>query len=77
MLAKAKEFGMPAVAMTDTGNMFGALEYSCAASGDGIQPIIGCEFLVEAKQYFDKEEGDPYGEKNFCKLVLIAQHDEG
>lgn len=77
LLAKAKEFGMPAVAMTDTGNMFGALEYSCAAKDEGIQPIVGCEFLVEAKQYFDKEEGDPFGEKNFCKLVLIAQTDEG
>lgn len=77
MIAKAKELGMPAVAMTDTGNMFGALEYSSAAVGEGVQAIVGCEFLIEAKAYFEKEEGDIYGERNFCKLVLIAQTDEG
>jgi DNA polymerase III subunit alpha len=77
IVAKTKEFGMPAVAISDSGNMFGALEYSCAASSEGIQPIIGVEFLIEAKDYFDVEEGDPYGEKNFCKIILIAQTDEG
>ena len=77
MIAKAQEYGMPAVAITDTKNMCGALEYSCDASKNGIQPIIGIELLVEAKGYFEKEEGDPYGEKNFCKIVLLAATDEG
>ena len=38
---------MPAVALTDSGNLFGALEFSLAASKAGIQPIIGCQMLVK------------------------------
>jgi DNA polymerase-3 subunit alpha len=41
-----KQQNMPALAVTDTGNLFGALEFSVAASGDGIQPIIGCELGI-------------------------------
>jgi len=62
---------MPAVAITDSGNMFGALEFSCAASKEGIQPIIGSELLIEANKYFDKSESE------FCKIVLLAQNDVG
>jgi DNA polymerase-3 subunit alpha len=43
-LAKAQ--GMPAVAVTDTGNLFGALEFAEAASGEGVQPIVGCVLSV-------------------------------
>ena len=39
----AKRHGMPALALTDTGNLFGALEFSQAAAESGVQPIIGCE----------------------------------
>jgi DNA polymerase-3 subunit alpha len=39
----AKKNAMPAVAMTDTGNLFGALEFAIAAAESGVQPIIGCE----------------------------------
>jgi DNA polymerase III subunit alpha len=39
---------MPAVAVTDCGNLFGALEFSVAAAGEGIQPIIGCELGLRA-----------------------------
>ena len=38
-----KKHHMPAVAITDSGNLFGALEFSMATAGSGIQPIIGCE----------------------------------
>jgi len=41
--ALAKEYEMPAVAITDTSNMFGALEFSQYCSGAGVQPIIGCQ----------------------------------
>ncbi len=75
MIAKAKEYNMPAVAITDTGNMFGALEYSLAASKEGIQPIIGCELLLEADEFFDDSKSER--EKNFSKIVLLAQTDEG
>ena len=35
--------GMPAVAVTDSNNLFAALEFSVAAAGSGIQPIVGCQ----------------------------------
>src|SRR5258707_15680565 len=43
LVGLAKKHGMPALAITDTGNLFGALEFAQAASEAGIQPIIGCE----------------------------------
>ena len=41
--ALAREGGMPAVAITDTGNLFGALEFSQACAAKGVQPILGCQ----------------------------------
>src|SRR6201986_3109212 len=43
IVALAKDAGMPAAAITDTGNLFGALEFSQYCTGKGIQPIIGCQ----------------------------------
>ena len=77
MITKAKDLAMPAVAMTDSGNMFGVLEFSCAAKKEGIQPIVGSELLVEANGYFEKTGNFLDDEKNFCKIVLIAQTNEG
>src|ERR1700759_2172980 len=42
----AVEVGMPAVAITDTANLFGALEFSQACAAKGIQPIIGCQIAL-------------------------------
>src|SRR5437660_11690954 len=44
-LCKAER--MPAVAITDSGNLFGALEFATTCSAAGVQPIIGCEIAVE------------------------------
>ncbi|WP_137178623.1 DNA polymerase III subunit alpha [Roseomonas sp. AR75] len=44
--ALAKDDGMPAVALTDTANLFGALEFAQACAGKGIQPIMGCQFFL-------------------------------
>ncbi|NKC31368.1 DNA polymerase III subunit alpha [Falsiroseomonas selenitidurans] len=44
--ALARAAGMPAVALTDSGNLFGALEFSQACTGKGIQPILGCQFFL-------------------------------
>ena len=40
---------MPAVAITDTGNLFGALEFSLACAGAGVQPIIGCQMAIRCE----------------------------
>lgn len=43
LVQKTREMGVPAVAVTDTGNLFGALEFAITAKKEGIQPIIGCQ----------------------------------
>jgi DNA polymerase-3 subunit alpha len=64
--AMAREMGMPAVAMTDTSNLFGALEFSQYCTNAGVQPIIGCQLgLARTKQLAP----DP--------VVLLAQTKAG
>ena len=46
LMKKAAENGMPAVAMTDHGNMYGAIEFYQAAQKAGVKPIIGCEVYM-------------------------------
>ncbi len=49
LVALCLKHGMPAVAVTDTGNLFGALEFALAASKAGVQPIIGCQLGLRAE----------------------------
>ncbi len=46
LVSLAKADGMPAVALTDTANLFGALEFAQACAGKGIQPIMGCQLFL-------------------------------
>ncbi|MDE2028955.1 MAG: DNA polymerase III subunit alpha [Alphaproteobacteria bacterium] len=65
---------MPAVALTDKGNLFGALEFAQAASGAGVQPIIGCQIAVlrpEQATLKTMARGD------YDQLVLLAQNEQG
>ena len=48
--ALASEAAMPAVAITDSGNLFGALEFSQACTARGVQPIIGCQIGLAARK---------------------------
>ena len=50
LAALAREAQMPAVAITDTGNLFGALEFSQACVAKGIQPIIGCQLALDPRR---------------------------
>ena len=63
---------MPAVAMTDTNNMFAALEFSVTAAGEGVQPIIGCQVDV----CFDPPAPGE-APKAPAAVVLLAQTEEG
>ncbi len=90
LFPKAKEFGYEAVAMTDHGNMYGALNFYEKALAHGIKPIIGCEVYVAPRGIKDKSARssreaayhlvllakDNVGLKNLLKLVSIA-HLEG
>ncbi|WP_297285351.1 DNA polymerase III subunit alpha [uncultured Brachyspira sp.] len=76
LIDRAKELDMPAIAMTDHGNMFGAMEFFSEAKDKGIIPIIGCEVYVAPKTRFDKKL-DNSEEKSAMHLVLLAKDKEG
>ena len=70
LLRKAKEYQMPAIAMTDHGNMFGAISFYQQAYKQGIKPIIGCELYLAPRSRFDKN-GHHAGESARHLLVLV------
>jgi DNA polymerase III subunit alpha len=77
MATLAAKHGMPAVAITDTGNLFGALEFSDAMMEKAIQPIVGMSIKVD----FVEPDGNPQkqhvGVRQFQSLVLLAQNERG
>lgn len=74
----AKEHKMPAVAITDHGNMYGAMEFYWAAKASGIKPIIGCEVYVAPKSRFDKNiDRDAEDGGNYNHLTLLAKNFKG
>ncbi|MBU1027029.1 MAG: DNA polymerase III subunit alpha [Candidatus Margulisbacteria bacterium] len=85
LVKTAKELGMPALALTDHGNMHAAVTFFTEAKAAGIKPILGCEMYVAPRSRFDKETKedrspshltvlakDQEGYKNLLKLVSIA-----
>ncbi len=69
LLAKAAKDKMPALAITDHGNMFGAFEFVAKAAQHGVKPIVGCEFYVvedRMKRQFTREQKD----RRFHQLLL-------
>ncbi len=74
-----KALGQPAVAMTDHGNLFGAVEFYEKASKAGVKPILGCEVYVAAGSRFDKEkrEKDASGFDAISHLLLLATNETG
>jgi DNA polymerase-3 subunit alpha len=73
--ALAREMGMPAVAITDTSNLFGALEFSQYCVGKGVQPIIGCQLSITHKTGLDPIvllAQTPAGFANLQKLSSIS-----
>ena len=73
MIAKAKEFGMSAVAMTDHGNMFGVIDFYNKAKREGVKPIIGIETYI-----INHEFDDANAKKDIRHhLVLLAQNLQG
>ena len=63
---------MPAVAMTDHGNLFGAVKFYNAAKASGIHPVIGCEVYVSQKGHKTRSDTDRYNH-----LVLLCENQEG
>jgi DNA polymerase-3 subunit alpha len=75
LMKKAKADGMPAVAITDHGNMFGAFEFYQAAKSEGILPVIGCEFYM-VEDRFIKTFGQGKKDKRYHQL-LLAKNQKG
>ena len=70
----AKERGQNAIAITDHGNLFGAVDFYKAAKKNDIKPIIGCEVYVAARSRFDKTHGV---DSNRHHLVLLCKNKTG
>lgn len=89
VMKKAVEYKMPAIAMTDHGNLFGAIDFYQAAQAAGIKPIIGCETYMAPGSMLEKRASsasdaafhftllakDETGYKNLVKLVSAAHLD--
>ncbi len=71
----ARRMKMPALAMTDHGNMFGAIEFYQACMQSGIKPIIGCEVYVAPRSRFDKTIYG--GGETSNHLILLARDEAG
>lgn len=72
---KAKEFEMPALALTDNGNMFGAIEFYFACQDQGVKPILGLDAYVTSNRFEKKQERESsLGPR---RLVLLAQNLKG
>ena len=74
LVKRAKELDMPALALTDHGNMYGAIEFYEKAKDAGIKPIVGAEIYLTENRRERGEHGK--GEKPF-HLVLLAKNKEG
>src|SRR5882762_8078710 len=73
---RTEELGMTACAMTDHGNMFGAISFYNTMKGRGIKPIIGCETYITRGSRKDRAASAP-GEKANYHLILLAKDLEG
>ena len=72
---KAAEFQMPAVALTDHGNMFGVVEFYKACMKEGVKPIIGCEVYLAPGSRLERKKG-PYNKAAY-HLTLLAKNQQG
>ena len=77
MFERIKALNQPAVAMTDHGNMFGAIEFYREAKSRGVKPIIGCEIYVAPTSRFDRKGVDKGPKEYNNHLILLAMNNEG
>ncbi len=75
LMKKAKALGMPAVAITDHGNLFGAIEFFQEGKKAGVKPIIGCEVYMAAGSHRDRGTGN--GRDTAFHFTLLAKDNAG
>ena len=74
IMARVKELGQDAIAITDHGVMYGAIDFYKAAKAAGVKPIIGCEVYVAPRTRFDKVHAL---DKEAYHLVLLCENETG
>ena len=74
LVCRAKEMGMPSLALTDHGVMYGIVDFYKAAHAEGIKPILGCEVYVADGSRHDKVKVKG---KSYTHLVLLAENEVG
>ena len=74
IIKRAKELGMPALAITDHGVLYGVIDFFNTAKKEGIKPIIGMEAYVAPRSMRDK---DPYLDRSSAHLLLLAENQTG
>jgi DNA polymerase-3 subunit alpha len=74
LVGKAKEYNMPALALTDHGGLYGAVEFYKKAKNAGIKPIVGVETYMAPRSLRQKEAGI---DSKAYHLVLLAKNEEG
>ena len=72
LVARAKELEMPALALTDHGNMYGAVEFYRAANKAGVKPVLGCEVYFTPGSRLVRD-----GKPDLYHLLLLARNEEG
>ncbi len=74
LVKRVKEMGMPAVAITDHGTMFGSIDFFTAAKAAGVKPIIGLESYLSPRRMYEK---DSKLDKKASHLLLLAENQTG
>lgn len=72
---QAAQFGLPAVALTDHGNLFGAVEFFKECKAAKVKPLIGCEFYVAPSSRLEKKKES--GQRTSYTLTLLAKNKQG
>jgi len=74
ILSRVKELEMESAALTDHGNLYGAIEFYKKAKEKGIHPVIGCELYLAPRTIYDK---DPNFDANYFHLLVFAKNNTG
>ncbi len=74
LVDRARELGQPAVAITDHGVLYGAVEFYAAARAAGVKPIIGCEMYMAPRSRHDREAR---ADRDPSHLILLARNETG
>ena len=77
IVKKALKEQMPAIAISDISNLFGALEFSISCQKNNIQPIIACDLTIDTEDSKKSNISDLELEKTFKRIILIAKNDQG